>query len=141
MCLCDMQPRHRILALRSAMALCYKAKNFLYAAYCAKKLIQLEDLHPGSTKPDVIANAKKLYSACEAEGRNETRVDFEDAWLYDNNFVVRVCAKSLKIIKGVEPTSCSFSGARYYPEFEGQLDDVSGVCQIGAQILGLKIVQ
>lgn len=46
MALCGMQPQHRVLALRSAMALHYKQKNFIYSSYFAKKLIRIIETTP-----------------------------------------------------------------------------------------------
>jgi hypothetical protein len=44
MACCALQPGHRILTLRSAMALAYKLQDFVYAAYFAKKIIQLSEV-------------------------------------------------------------------------------------------------
>lgn len=44
MACCGLQPAHRILTLRSAMALAYKLQDFVYAAFFAKKIIQLAEV-------------------------------------------------------------------------------------------------
>jgi coatomer protein complex subunit alpha (xenin) len=140
MCLPNMQPRHRILALRAAMSQAYKTKNFIYAAYCAKKIVHLEDLNPNSAKPDVIANAKKVFTSCEQQGTNEFKLVFEEAWFDDSDFVFKICPKTLRIHKTRESKKCGLTQAIYSQECEGQLCDVCGVCAIGTDVLGIKIM-
>ena len=41
MSMCALQPVHRILTLNAAMVQAYKNQDFIYAAYFAKKLVQL----------------------------------------------------------------------------------------------------
>ena len=44
MACCAIQPAHRILTLRSAMALAFKMQDFIYAAFFAKKIIQIAEV-------------------------------------------------------------------------------------------------
>ena len=44
MACCSLQPAHRILTLRSAMALAFKMQDFIYAAFFAKKIIQIAEV-------------------------------------------------------------------------------------------------
>ena len=45
MACCALQPAHRILTLRSAMALAFKMQDFIYAAFFAKKIIQIAEVY------------------------------------------------------------------------------------------------
>ena len=44
MCCCVMEPAHRILVLRNAMALAYKQQDFIYAAHFAKRILQIAEV-------------------------------------------------------------------------------------------------
>lgn len=41
---CNIEPAHKILALRNAMALAYKLLDYVYAAYFAKRILQLAEV-------------------------------------------------------------------------------------------------
>lgn len=45
MCCCAMEPAHRVLVLRNAMALAYKQQDFIYAAYFAKRVLQIAEVN------------------------------------------------------------------------------------------------
>lgn len=81
-----------------------------------------------------------MYAVCEQKGSNVHTIEFDPTWLNDDNVVTsRLCAKSLKVIKGGEVKRDSFVKAAYSPQFDGQLDEISGVCKIGMECLGLKM--
>ena len=42
MSIAALQPAHRVLALKVSMTLAYKAEDFVYAAFFAKKLIAVQ---------------------------------------------------------------------------------------------------
>ena len=46
MCMCNLEPSHRILALNQTRIRAYKMKNYLYTAYFAKKIIQIYEVPP-----------------------------------------------------------------------------------------------
>eukprot|EP01016_Furgasonia_blochmanni_P018304 TRINITY_DN2082_c0_g1_i4.p1 TRINITY_DN2082_c0_g1~~TRINITY_DN2082_c0_g1_i4.p1 ORF type:complete len:461 (-),score=149.11 TRINITY_DN2082_c0_g1_i4:314-1696(-) len=140
MCLCNLQPKHRILALRAGMALAYKTSNFVYAGYLAKKIVQIEEQNPNSTKPDVVANAKKVYAACEQQGTNAITLDIEESMLYDNDVVLRICPKSLKVLKTRDIKKCAFTNVNYAAQYAGEVCEVSLVSKIGVETLGMKVV-
>lgn len=56
-----LEPIHKMLTLRSAMSLAYKTKNFILASFFAEKIIEMCDINPNITKPEVMTNAKKVY--------------------------------------------------------------------------------
>ncbi|MCY5962608.1 hypothetical protein OV760_30100, partial [Salmonella enterica subsp. enterica serovar 1,4,[5],12:i:-] len=74
---CALQPIHKILTLNAAMVQAYKSQDFIYAAFFAKKLVQIAQTNPSATKPEVVEKAKKVYSACEQKGTNEHNIDFD----------------------------------------------------------------
>lgn len=140
MACCPLQPAHRILTLRSAMALAYKMQDFIYAAFFAKKILQLGENNANVAKPEVLDNAKKVYAACEQKGTNKDQIEFDAAWLNDDDAInTKLCAKTLKVIKGGAVKRDAFVKAAYSPELDGQTDSISGVCKIGMECLGLKI--
>ena len=44
MAACNLQPVHRILSLRAAMGLAHKLKDYIYAAFFAKKIVQIAEV-------------------------------------------------------------------------------------------------
>ena len=55
-------------------------------------------MNQNATKLDVVNNAKKVYAACEAQGKNESKAEFEEDMLNDENMVFRLCGKSLTLL-------------------------------------------
>jgi len=139
MSICVLQPVHRILTLNFAMVQAFKNNDFIYAAYFAKKLVQLAQVNPTATKPEVVDKAKKVYAACEQKGTNEHTIEFDQNWLNDDDALLKICAKTLKVIKGTDVRKDAFVKASYTPQFDGQLDEITGVCKIGVECLGLKL--
>jgi len=139
MSMANMQPNHRILSLRSAMVIAYKLENFIYAAFFSKKLIQLTEANPGSASGDIITSAKKVLSASEQKGTNAAKIAFEESWLNDSDAILRICAKTLKHLKGKDVKKCPYCKSNYSPECDGELCEVCGISKIGAECLGLKL--
>ncbi len=96
-------------------------------------------MNPTATKPEVVDKAKKVYGACEQKGTNEHTIEFDQNWLNDDDALLKICAKTLKIIKGTDIRRDAFVKASYSPQFDGQVDEISGVCKIGVECLGLKL--
>ena len=44
MSMCNVQPSHRILFLKNSMGYAYKLKNYIYASYFAKKIVQIGEV-------------------------------------------------------------------------------------------------
>jgi len=134
-----MEPAHRVLVLRNAMALAYKQQDFIYAAYFAKRILQIAETNPNVIKSDKLDNARKVYAACEQKGTNQHTIEFDQNWLYENDAVTKICAKSLTLLKGNQVKRDAYIKASYKSEYDGQVDDIAGVCVIGAECLGLKL--
>jgi hypothetical protein len=81
-----------------------------------------------------------VYAVCEQKGTNQHSIEFEQGWLNDDDIITtRICAKTLKVIKASEAKRDAFVKAAYSPQFDGKIDEISGVCKIGMECLGLKI--
>lgn len=64
MALCNLQPSHRSLTLRSTLSLAYKLKNFITGAQIAKKLLALLKNAPEGAswaKAEIVQNAQKVF--------------------------------------------------------------------------------
>ncbi len=58
-----MEPAHRVLVLRNAMALAYKQQDFIYAAYFAKRVLQIAEVKKFSLKKNsfIFIDKSKCY--------------------------------------------------------------------------------
>ncbi len=80
-----------------------------------------------------------MYAVCEQKGTNENTIDFEANWLNEDEIISKICAKSLTVIKGGNVVKDAFVKASYSSEYTGQIDEISQVCKIGVESLGLKL--
>ena len=94
--------------------------------------------NPNATKPDVVNNAKKVYAACEAQGKNETKAEFDEDMLNDENLVFRICGKSLALIHDNKFKKCPYDGSRYKITYDEQICEICSVSKIGLESMGLK---
>jgi len=85
-----------------------------------------------------VTNAKKVYAACEAQGKNESKAEFSEEMLTDENMVFRICGKSLSLMNEGKFKKCPYDGSRYKLGFEDQICDVCTVAKIGVESMGLK---
>jgi coatomer protein complex subunit alpha (xenin) len=138
MSMANLQPNHKILALRSAMTTHYKAENFIYAAFFSRKLVSIAESNPGSASADVVTTAKKVLNASEQKGTNSSQIVFEENWLNDPDAILKVSGKSLKIIQGA-PKKCPYCKSSYSASEDKELCEVCGISKIGAECLGLKL--
>jgi len=125
---CQLQPKHLILSLNTAMTLAYKIKNFKSAHAFAKRLIEM------GPKPEVAQKARKVLAACEKNLSNEMELD------YDQHNPFDLCAASYTpIYRGKAVVKDPLSGASYLPEYNGQVCRVTKSTKIGADVVGLRI--
>ena len=128
---CRLQPPHRILTLDLAMSISFKLKNFASAAQFARRLVET----PQATAPAFaarVAKANKVITRAQAMGRNAVPVD------YDPRNPFEVCAASLTpVYRGQPSVTSPFSGARYRPEYAGEVCRVDGCAAIGEETTGL----
>merc|ERR1712117_445010 len=125
---CNLQPVHQVLTLRTALNLFFKLKNYKTAGSFARRLLEL------GPKPDVAQQTRKILQACDKNPTDEHKINYDEHNPFD------ICAASfVPIYKGSECVSSPLSGAKYLPEFKGEVCRVDGVSQIGKSVAGLKI--
>lgn len=128
---CKLLPAHQILVLSLAMALAYKAKNFIHAVGFARRLLEMPEAATAAYE-DKASKARRVVAAGEKQGRNAVAVDYDER----NPFVL--CCASLKpIYRGSPSVTSPFCGAHYGPEHSGEVCRVDGMSKIGEQCLGL----
>merc|ERR1712227_1067540 len=125
---CNLQPVHQVLTLRTALNLFFKLKNYKTAGGFARRLLEL------GPKPDVAQQTRKILQACDKNPTDEHQINYDEHNPFD------LCAASfVPIYKGSDCVSSPLSGAKYLPEFKGEVCRVDGVSQIGKSVAGLKI--
>jgi len=123
---CKLQPAHHTIALRNAMTVFSKAQNFATAAAFARKLVEL------NPAPKVLASARAVIAAGDRNPRDA--VEFS----YDQFTEFNICAASFTpIYKGSPSVKCPYTGAHYLPRYQGMLDPLLHLTQIGAPASGL----
>merc|ERR1719245_1066228 len=125
---CNLQPVHQVLTLRTALNLFFKLKNYKTAGSFARRLLEL------GPKPDVAQQTRKILQACDKNPTDEHKLDYDEFNPFD------ICAESYTpVYRGSECVISPLSGAKYLPEFKGEVCRVDGVSQIGKSVAGLKI--
>jgi len=125
---CNLQPVHQILTLRTALNLFFKLKNFKTAGSFARRLLEL------GPKPEVAQQTRKILQACDKNPTDAHELNYDEHNPFD------ICAASfVPIYKGAECESAPLSGAKYCPQFKGEVCRVDGVSQVGKGVAGLKI--
>ena len=125
---CNLQPVHQILTLRTALNLFFKLKNYKTAGSFARRLLEL------GPKPEVAQQTRKILQACDKNPTDEHKLNYDEHNPFD------ICAASfVPIYKGAECETAPLSGAKYCPQFKGEVCRVDGVSQVGKGVAGLKI--
>ncbi|KAF7876691.1 hypothetical protein EAF04_001776 [Stromatinia cepivora] len=120
---------HRQLALTSAMKLAYSSKNYNSALSFANRMLA----NGGSAK--VLDNARKIKAACERNPNDTHEIEFDQFAEFD------VCAASHTPIYSGSPFEvCAFDGSKYQAKYKGTVCAVCGVCEVGKNGSGLKLV-
>lgn len=124
----DLGAVHLILALRTALNLAFKMKNYKSASSFARRLLEL------GPSADVVQQTRKLLQVCEKNPIDEHPME------YDEHNPFSVCAKTYKpIYRGKPEIKCPFCGASYMPEYGGTLCTVCTVAEVGKSVAGLHI--
>ncbi|KAJ1985615.1 hypothetical protein H4R33_003895 [Dimargaris cristalligena] len=123
-----LQPMHQQLALRSAMVLNYKQKNFQSAANFARRLLEL-------APAQAVANqARQIQTICDRNSRDEIPLEYDQY----NPFVM--CAATYTPLYKNSPVShCSYCQAAYKQEFNGEVCRVCEIAEIGGKGTGLRL--
>jgi len=126
---CNLQPKHLVLSLRSAMNSAHKIKNYNHAASFAKRLLEL---NPSST--EIVTVARKMLKNAEQNPRNESNINYDER----NPFVV--CGHShTPIFRGSPLARCPYCLSSFKPEFAGKLCDICQISKIGQEAPGLTV--
>jgi coatomer protein complex subunit alpha (xenin) len=125
----QLQSIHLLLALRSAMTLCYKLKNYRDAAAFARRLLEL------NPKPEIATQARKVVKFADTNDSNAVELNYDQR----NPFVV--CGIShTPIYKGSDVEKCGHCGAAYKTEHKGKRCAVCQLGCIGHKGLGLQLI-
>ena len=121
----NLQPAHTMLALKSAMTVAYKLKNFNTASSFARRLLEL------NPRQEISTQARKVIQLCDANPGDAVPLAYDER----NPFVV--CAASyVPIYRGSALVRCPFSKAAYLPEHKGKLG-LCGLAEVGLEAPGL----
>ncbi|PSN43415.1 Coatomer subunit alpha [Blattella germanica] len=125
---CDLQPGHQVLALRTALNLFFKLKNYKTAVSFAKRLLEL------GPRPEAAQQAKLILQVCEKNFTDEHKLEYVE----NNPFVI--CSQSFRpIYLGKHEEKCPLCGASCLPQFKGKTCNVCRVAEMGKESLGLRI--
>ncbi|KAJ1922602.1 hypothetical protein IWQ60_006417 [Tieghemiomyces parasiticus] len=125
---CTLQPVHQQLALRSAMVLHYKQKNFQSAGNFARRLLELA---PATA---VATQARQIQTICDRNSRDEITLEYDQY----NPFVV--CAASFTPLYKNSPTAdCPYCHATYQPDHTSSVCRICEVAEVGRQATGLRL--
>lgn len=123
---CNLQNVHVKLSLQSAMALCYRGKNFNTASMFCRRLLEL------NPPPQVGSKARQVLAACERTPQDEVPLNYDPR----NPFVV--CGATFTpIYRGSKEVSCPYCTARFVPSITGSICSICDLAVIGADASGL----
>lgn len=80
-----------------------------------------------------------MYAACENHGKNETKAEFTEEMLNDENIVFKLCANSLTLITDAKYLVCTYDLSRYKQDCKEKVCEVCNVAEIGMSAFGLKL--
>ena len=124
------------------MALAFKTKNYIFAAYLSKRFLKLAEDNPDLVEEDVLSQAQKILAKSEKTGTNEFSINFEEGLLYDVNASQRIDPEDLVLISKAEPVKISpLTKSVYRAKNAGKVCKVCQTCIIGKETVGLKIVK
>jgi coatomer protein complex subunit alpha (xenin) len=128
---CNLQSAHTTLALKSAMASAFKAKNFVNAASFARRLLEMPEM--GSEKnADSRVKAQKVLQKSEQQGRNEFEISYDEK----NPFTLD-CATLKPIYRGSPSIKCPYCFSSYSPDYKGKKCVICNVSNVGIDTVGL----
>lgn len=119
---------HRQLTLMNAMRLAAKHKNFVHATHFADRVLAINNTGRNAEM------AKTVKSKCERTPTNAVDIEYDQFADFD------ICAASFTPIYAGQPfVQDPFTGAKYLPEYKGQVCRISLVTEIGAPASGLRL--
>lgn len=123
-----LQNAHKINALQVAMLQSFKNKNYSSASYFAGELLQIV------TTGAKAEQAKKIRAKSDSISSDAIEIDFDPYAEFDI-----CCASFTPIYNGLPSVSEALVGAKYKPEFKGEVCRITGITCIGAPASGLRI--
>lgn len=83
----------------------------------------------------MLCQARKIKAACERNPNDATEIEFDQFAEFD------ICAASHTPIYSGSPSEiCAFDGSKYHSKYKGTVCAVCGVCEIGKNGSGLKLI-
>lgn len=120
---------HRQIALISAMKLAYQNKNLNSALSFANRILA----NSGAAK--MLEQARKIKASCERNPNDAHEIEFDQFAEFD------ICAASYTpIYSGSSLEVCAFDGSKYQAKYKGTVCAVCGVCEVGKNGSGLKLI-
>ncbi|AFZ79038.1 coatomer subunit alpha, putative [Theileria equi strain WA] len=121
---CDMQPRHRYLALRRTIGLMWKAQNYISASALVKRLLS-EDITGIEGAKEEMTKAKRIQTLCEQKGTEAYRLDFDAG---DKDLVL--CTLSFTKIKSSSIVQCKYCKSIALEKFYGEICNICQICTL-----------
>lgn len=123
-----LQNPHRLNALNVAMSQSFKNQNFSSASFFASEILSI---NPSGPKAE---QAQKVKAKAESISSDAIEIDFDPYADFD------ICAASFTPIYQSSPVVAeALVGAKYKPEFKGEICRITGITQIGVPASGLRI--
>jgi len=129
---CELIPAHMVLALRSAMGTAFKHKNYILAASCARRLLELPEMS-SERNADLRNKASKVRQKAEQIARNEHELNYDEtkSFKIDAQYLV-------PIYSGSKFIACSYCESQFADaDMQNQLCPTCGLSQVGIKTLGL----
>ncbi|ELU41535.1 coatomer subunit alpha [Rhizoctonia solani AG-1 IA] len=127
---CRIQPSHQQIALRNAMTVCLKAKNYASGAKFARRLLELNPPAP------VVAKAREVIAQGDRSPLDTIEISYDEFTEFE------ICAISYTpIYKGSAAVKCPFTHASFLPEHKGKICPLTLVTEIGASASGLPTLR
>lgn len=142
MCLCKLQPAHQGLALRSAISLAYKFKNYITCATLCRKFLELCTNHPQTIAREgqaIVDKHRKLLTYCQQVFTNDLRMESELPETAPDIISI-LCQKTFTQVNPSMPSSrCPYCSSLYHKDSKGQVCSTCQIGQVGLETIGVKV--
>jgi coatomer protein complex subunit alpha (xenin) len=136
---CNLQPLHRILALRVAIKTAYGIKNHKLAASFCRRLLELAVTHKSSPQIAKLVNRNQIrgvLQACQKDETDKAEINYDDS----KNFEL-CCESFTPIYQGSDGAShCPYCASAFLKKYAGNVCSTCKVSQIGGSGTGLDNV-
>eukprot|EP00201_Polytomella_parva_P004063 CAMPEP_0175079292 /NCGR_PEP_ID=MMETSP0052_2-20121109/24734_1 /TAXON_ID=51329 ORGANISM="Polytomella parva, Strain SAG 63-3" /NCGR_SAMPLE_ID=MMETSP0052_2 /ASSEMBLY_ACC=CAM_ASM_000194 /LENGTH=1320 /DNA_ID=CAMNT_0016349591 /DNA_START=62 /DNA_END=4023 /DNA_ORIENTATION=+ len=123
-----LQPAHTVLALRQAMNVFFKLRNFNLCAGFCRRLLEL------NAGPKIAEQARAVLTACERSPGDAVPLNYDPRNPFD------LCPITFQpIYKGYKSAVDPYTKARFAPECEGQISPLGDFVRVGAEGTGLAV--